>query len=833
MNVLIKYLLQDIRRQGKRTLFIWLTLTLVAASMLASLSLAESMVRTGTRIWRAEQGTADILIQAGRQTGARFIRETAADSCSQDCSLAVGRIYAPALLETGADSLPLAAVGADLQALVDLVDLHFSEQADLYPFAGNKAVISRRTAESLGLQAGDLLTVSINGNRQVLVVAALAYAEGPFAFETKQPVLLLPLTKMQACLGAWGKVDSLAIRLRDPGRKGSIIGALARANPLLQVGESYSEDHVRLQANRTQVPFVILSIILCFMALYVLSILFTGIVADRLPLTGVFRALGARKAETDRLMLAESLFYGATGGISGWLAGIGLLHGFIRIFNQDNQGQYIELAIGWLPLLLSLGTAVGASLAAAWICLLSAGSRSISGLIRRVDEYGSSRHDPWVAGLILLICPLLILFFWQNEGSLFLYLLCLISLLSGMIMLIPGIFSRLAAILERAGRRLSGLPAIALRNIRHSRDFVILITILALIVATVIIVQSITTSDQRGLEQMARRTRYQLELSLSGLDRDKISLVRQLAAVEAVCGIYRSGSVDVAGQSIALYQIQGIAPDYDPEFIDLQLADRTADLLSSLSAGRNILLTLTMKNIYQVETGDQLVLKIFGRDRVYREIAYTITGFFDDYQTKIGRYGLISQEHFREDFAAENYDYLAIRSADPDRTLAALTTAFGRTSMDLQKLADVRADLAGESARIISSLQLISALTVIIGLLGVLNTALLVFRRRRRETGLYYAMGLPAAAILRLFLLELLLAGLIGSAGGFLTGLLLVRFALPRLVFALQLAMKIYADVRSLWLGPPVGLLIAAAASLLCLLFLRRSNPMDGLRQEE
>jgi ABC-type antimicrobial peptide transport system permease subunit len=86
--------------------------------------------------------------------------------------------------------------------------------------------------------------------------------------------------------------------------------------------------------------------------------------------------------------------------------------------------------------------------------------------------------------------------------------------------------------------------------------------------------------------------------------------------------------------------------------------------------------------------------------------------------------------------------------------------------------------------------------------------------------------------ILRLFLSELMLAGFAGVLNGLLAGLLIIRFALPRLIFALQIAMRIYIDIRSLWLGPVIGLGIAATASLLCLLFLRRENPMSGLREE-
>jgi ABC-type antimicrobial peptide transport system permease subunit len=239
-----------------------------------------------------------------------------------------------------------------------------------------------------------------------------------------------------------------------------------------------------------------------------------------------------------------------------------------------------------------------------------------------------------------------------------------------------------------------------------------------------------------------------------------------------------------------------------------------------------------MQQIYKVTVGDVLVLKIYARDRTYREVPYTIIGFFDDYQTKLGRYGLIAEDSFRTDFAASDYDSLLIRTETPEVTAEAVRTALGQKPLELVLQADLQSEIARESQQVLAAMQLISALAVLIGLLGMANTAMLIFHKRRREISLLYALGLTPAMILRVFLIELMLAGFAGILNGLLAGLLITRFALPSLIFALQIAMRIFMNIQSLWLGPVIGLGIAAAASLFCLLFLRRETPMSGLREE-
>jgi putative ABC transport system permease protein len=830
LRILLRYLAHDVFRQGRRTVFILLILILVSASMLASLSLADTMVRTGTRIWRAEYGDGDIVISAGRDSERRLFRATVVDQDDPACELVVSRISVQARLKQAERSLPVTLIGTDLDRLAVLVELHFQAEELVYPFAGNKAIISYKTAAELGLQVGDMLLVVINDNRHALIIAAIAYAEGPFAFEAK-PVLLMPLEKLQSAIGAAGRVESITIRLSDPAARGQVMRQLSGDNPGLSVAESYNEDHIRLQANRTQVPFLFIAIILCLMAAIVLAILFSDMVLDRLPLMGIFRAIGAGQRETHGVVLAESVVFGLLGGLAGWSAGLALLRWIIQQLSQGTPSRHLGLSVGWPQLAIALITSVGTSLLSAAICLKAGRTQSISCQIRGLNVWREQIRPHW-SGLLLVVLPLAVLGFWHHEGGLVLYLACVIVLLTGLVLLMPACNSWILKLILRLNKNISGQPAIALYNSRHSRNFVILVTILSLIVTTVIIVHSITTSDQQGQKNLAQRTHYAIELFMPGLNRSSISRISQIKGVEAVSPAYYAGTVEVVGQTIALYRIQGISAGFDPIFKDLQISPDSSVKLAELAQDRNMLLTTTMQQLYKVTAGDVIVLKIYARDRTYREVPYTIIGFFDDYQTKLGRYGLIAESNFKTDFAAFDYDSLLVRTDTPDLTAEALLAAMGQKPIDLQLQSDLQNEIARESRQVLAAMQLISALAVLIGLLGLANTAMLIFHRRRLEVSLYYALGMTPGMILRLFLSELMLAGFAGVLNGLLAGLLIIRFALPRLIFALQIAMRIYIDIRSLWLGPVIGLGIAATASLLCLLFLRRENPMSGLREE-
>ncbi len=103
---------------------------------------------------------------------------------------------------------------------------------------------------------------------------------------------------------------------------------------------------------------------------------------------------------------------------------------------------------------------------------------------------------------------------------------------------------------------------------------------------TVIIVHSITTSDQQGQKNLAQRIHYAIELFTPGLNRSSISRISQIRGVEAVSPTYYAGTVEVIGQTIALYRIQGISTGFDPIFKDLQISPDSSAKLAELAMDR-------------------------------------------------------------------------------------------------------------------------------------------------------------------------------------------------------------------------------------------------------
>lgn len=247
---------------------------------------------------------------------------------------------------------------------------------------------------------------------------------------------------------------------------------------------------------------------------------------------------------------------------------------------------------------------------------------------------------------------------------------------------------------------------------------------------------------------------------------------------------------------------------------------------------KNLLLTETLGRIYNVNTNDKIILKIYAFNGVYREVTYNISGFFDDEYTKLGRYALISQKNFAEDFQPSQYSSISVKSDDVAAALSSIESIYRDRQAQIETVREMQESSIEESRLIISSMNWMSIISTVTGIFGMLFIMLLSFKCRAGELAIYGAMGLPKGSIGRMLFYELLLSGVAGIFLGVVMGCIVSYIALPKLIFSLQIAMKIYFTISTILNTCLQGLLICLLSGAIGLVSYSRTTLMGGLRSE-
>ncbi len=139
------------------------------------------------------------------------------------------------------------------------------------------------------------------------------------------------------------------------------------------------------------------------------------------------------------------------------------------------------------------------------------------------------------------------------------------------------------------------------------------------------------------------------------------------------------------------------------------------------------------------------------------------------------------------------------------------------------------ADLINEAfSFLINAINALLGMSVIIALIGIVNTLSLSIFERRQEIGLLRAVGMSRREVRRMIRLESLQIALLGTLVGFVAGLVLIVL----LIRAADIGASISFDAGRLALILVVGVVVGIAASVIPTRRVNRHNIVDAMRSE-
>jgi len=375
---------------------------------------------------------------------------------------------------------------------------------------------------------------------------------------------------------------------------------------------------------------------------------------------------------------------------------------------------------------------------------------------------------------------------------------------------------------DRAIQRVRGLPRPTLLSIRNTfrRKSRLLLTLSALTLGAAVFmaVFSVRASLYRTLDDALAYFDYDVQVELAGPARAEM--------LETEAGRV-PGVADAETWRFATTQrIRGDGSE-SRSFITFGLPTDTTMVRPKLQEGRWLLpqdgnALVATANIREdepdVRVGDAITLRVNGRDATWtlvgivesptqRPFLYTNAGPLEQAAREVGRASVVLLRTEARDQATQ--DRVAKAVADHLETVGvrvAATTTIAEVRTTQERLFEV----------LVIFLSSMALLLGVVGGLGLTGTMSINVVERAREIGVIRAVGASDGAVLRLFLAEGVLIGLISWAIGALLAVPISKTlsdALGMVFLSRPLSYAVSPEGVVLWLG--IVLLLAAFASLL------------------
>jgi len=705
----------------------------------------------------------------------------------------------------------------------DIGDLPFSDFAfeGRLPAAGADEVsLSRTRARELGVGLGDVFDLTTrNGALRLSVVRIVDHPDpnGLVSFETavRAQGQGEALQHVSALLGQGTSVEQW-------------IAANQAALPGVRVTSGGGDD-LRNAVSVVQNAFSALGLMAAFVGGFLIYLTLSTSVAERARTWGVLRAVGARRRDVVRAVLAEAMVIGVVatlGGIAvGGLLGAGLLRITQAMLDVPRGGLTITASSLTAAAALGLLIPPIAALAPAW---RAARAEPVEAMRERHSD-AAHLSRAWIAGAVLLALALLLAGSDSSRAGL---RLAPLLFLFGSVLLVPVTLRPLAKLIGIASARLApGLGDAAVNHLVRERARSAYTLGLVMVVLALVLAIGAMQASLIGALRDAFRIRFASDVTVwawNGMPDDVAASIRGVEGA-ATSTAFRTGRAGVGAENA---DVELVVIETASFFAMQGFPWRDGDNRSAqeaLTAGGAVLVPEVYAKRHGLGRGDELLvhtaqgpanMRVAGVFTTPERGVRLIVGDVDGQRLfnagpvtglELGAAEGVSAEELKsrvDTIVADRPGYFVNTTAGEERAIAA----------DLE--------------RTFRPFMAVTLVAGIVGVLGLANTLGMGIVRRTREIGVLRAVGIGNGSLARMVLVE----SLTMSGAAFVLSLPLGWLLSRALLRSSSNALGFLVDLRTPWALMPTLLvavaLIAVAAAVGPARRIGRLDPVAALRFE-
>ena len=717
MNIVLKYILTNLKERKMRTAVMLLSILLSSMLLFVSFSIGESYESAQQKMARGMAGSATLAVSSADGTG---LVPADAIPALPSIRASAGVLEASALYKENGYYETIDLIAADLPSL-----------------------LPDRFTSKYGIEKGNTITLQIKGNPISFEVADIASYDTVFLRHTRGATALLPLETLSGLLGEGEGFSRILLEPADGVSTASLKQELEAALPdgAYHVTEIVDEARIAADARQKSMPFFLISFFSLTMSVFIIFSSYKVITLDRLPVIGTFRSIGATRKTVSRILMLESLLYGCAGGLLGIPPGILVLHFLLQGMGKNlSQGMEIPIVISVYGLFSSFAVAVTVSLLSAWIPVHRASRLPVKEVVLgNVEEEQASRPLVLITGAALFFLSVILP---KAAPENLLYpagALSLLGLLCAAIMLIPLLTNAASRSLEFLYGFFPGNECrLAARNMRDNKNVTQNVTLLFISISAVIVIRVVgsfvTTyvsdvfngAELEGVEKVLPLYVFNGKLQGNGIPFSRLEATSNLEWYNTMFALHYTGQ------------------------------EEKEQAEAGFVSGRAIILSEDRMKQAGLSPGDTIRLS----DGASEE-DYTVAGSFKSRATDVE--AVIPSDCAVTDFSPSSYGFLAYTAADPEAVMIQIRDLFADTPNWSRTVEEFNTDALSTVGAFLQPMHSMTYFILLLAAIGVINNLLINYMQKRRSIAMYKSVGLSCRQNRKMTLTEGFSSGLLGA----------------------------------------------------------------------
>jgi putative ABC transport system permease protein len=833
MGIIVKYVLRNIIEKKLRTFLILFSILLSSALFFASQAVTDNVVKMFLADARQFYGSTDIMVYPEKGSPSPYLKISQMDSFAPKTEYVIGALQGSAYYNhERRETVTINLRGTTLEDMNIINPVFIEGTTDEGSFSGRKIILSKKAAEKYGYKIGDSIKLEIQGEFYRFTIYAVANPEGFFAESGQTVHALLPKSTLSSIYGGGNSNlnNIIFVGLKDGIDLNQSTEELKGIYKRYGVEEPVPEEDMKRNVQSMSVGFMMMTLVVGFMSIFIIYTSFKVITLERLPMIGTFRSIGATRRTTDLVLLAESLLYGVIGGIIGCVLGVGILYLIVSFITPSYMKGY-GLSLVYTPAQMGSAflVAVLISLASSVIPIIKTSKIPVKDIVlNSMDKKAKSKFKRYLLGAILLVLYILLPPLVPEKLAIAADSISMMFSLIGVILLLPLITSGFVLLFEKIYVLLFGnIGVIAAKNLRQNKNILNNISLLSIAISSLLMITTI--SDSVLLEVASFYTRssnFDIYMSMPGAGRSFEQSLTSVDGVKQVCGNISTNGIEVVGKDYKLVSAYGINTEKFPDFFLFDMEGDKKAQFEALNKERSLIMSNNLREKLGFKKGDMITLKMNKGDVAYKIIAFQNT-MLDN-----GSNVMISDKFFKADTGIQTYTELFIRSeGDPDKTVAAIKKKYIRNQPTITTMKQMEKENYEINSSVFRSMEAFAYLTLIIGIFGIINNYIISFIERKRSLAMYRSIGMSKRQTIKMMIVESVTSGLIGAIMGITAGLMMI-YTVPYVMKALFAPMPILLNPLTFVLSFLLGVVITFVASISPIMKSSKLNLVTALKYE-
>ncbi|WP_369183260.1 ABC transporter permease [Streptomyces sp. Y1] len=646
------------------------------------------------------------------------------------------------------------------------------------PQNAKEIALDRKTADKAGYKVGDTVRVGATGPVVDAKLTGIFTTDDPVANSGGTLTLFDRATAQQLLLQP-GRYSSVVLTAKPGTSQDDLLAQVEQklgdnSQFDIETGAQLKADEEAMITKGTdslRTMLLVFAGISLFVGIFIIANTFTMLVAQRTKELALLRAIGASRKQVTRSVLIEALAIGTVSAAAGLLAGIGIGAGLQSLMGSLNENMpsgslvikpmtiAVTVLVGVLVTVLSALLPARRAARIAPVAAMSSGDQPAtqkSLLIRNtigsllaagglaLIGYGASTGD--------------------DSGRMPVGLGAFLALI-GVFVLLPLLSRPVVALVGPLLRLVGGTPGRlaqqnAVRNPRRTAATAAALTIgLTLVTGLTVIGSSISGALDRTLTSSVKAD--YLVSTANGM-----SLSPQIPAqIAKAPGVAASSPMSSAYWALngSSQEVTGLDPAVFDQLLKVKL---TSGSTASLAQGQ-VLVDADVAKKAGVTAGGTVTLSYPDRT----SSTYTVGGVYEKGGV-VGSVVLANSEIAKHEPHPRTPDVL-VKGANgaTDALKQSLKDATGSNPViKVKSMQEVRDDFSQTITFALNMMYGLLAMSVLVAILGVINTLAMSVFERKREIGMLRAIGLDRRGIKRMVRLESVVISLFGAGIGLLLG---------------------------------------------------------------